>query len=329
MNKNIHPYQISLGVVGLGLMGSSIVTALLVAGHRVIAIAPLPEDLTLGPLRIKQDLERCAQSGLLKESVAECLTHLTVTDNYSQLAPCQLVLECVIEKIEIKETVFAKISQYVSKDTILGSNTSAIPISTLQTFVTHPERFIGIHWAEPAYLTRFLEITCGRQTDPEKAEWVLTLAHGWGKEPTLLRKDLRGFITNRLMYAVYRELFYLVENGEASLEDVDKAFRYDAGSWMTLMGIFRRMDYLGLKDYSEILSRTFPQLCNSEMVPAVMQKMVDINARGVQNARGLYEYTEEEARQWEDAFAQFNQEIYQLSLKYPLHQLEYQNRNGY
>lgn len=323
MNKIVHPHEISLGVVGLGLMGSSIVVALLAAGHQVVAIAPRADDLHEGPPRIKQDLQRCAQSGLLKGPVSKYLEQLTISDDYSLLTPCRLVLECVIEKIEIKKSVFTTISSYVAADAIIGSNTSAIPISTLQQYVPHPERFLGIHWAEPAYLTRFLEITCGTQTDHQKAEWVQALAHGWGKEPTLLRKDLRGFITNRLMYAVYRELFHLVENGKATLEDVDKAFRYDAGSWMTLMGIFRRMDYLGLKDYGEILTRTFPQLSNSDKVPAVMQKMVDTNARGVQNALGLYEYTEEEARQWEEAFAVFNQEIYELSLKYPLHQLEY------
>ncbi|GAA4464510.1 3-hydroxyacyl-CoA dehydrogenase [Nibrella saemangeumensis] len=321
MDEKVNPHNIKVGVVGIGLMGSSIIVALLMAGHHVIAIAPLPDDKVLGPARVKDDLTRCAQSGLLEGAIDHYLDRLTIAGDYGMLASCSLVLECVIEQLAIKESVFKQISAHVDTAAIIGSNTSAIPISTLQQFVPDPGRFLGIHWAEPAYLTRFLEITCGRQTDITTAEWVMSLAHGWGKEPTLLRKDIRGFITNRLMYAVYREIFSLLESGKASLDDVDKAFRYDAGSWMTLMGIFRRMDYLGLQDYADILRTTFPQLSTTDEVPAVMQEMVDSNARGVQNARGLYAYTDEEARQWEEAFAHFNREIYHLSLQYPSHQL--------
>ncbi len=119
------------------------------------------------------------------------------------------------------------------------------------------------------------------------------------------------------MYAVYREAFAIVENGEASLEDVDKAFRYDAGSWMTFMGLFRRMDYQGLQDYPEIFKNIFPKLSNSEEVPPLMQQMIAIKTRGTQHAQGLYDYTPEEARQWEEAFAVFNQEIFNLAARYP------------
>ncbi|WP_353719948.1 3-hydroxyacyl-CoA dehydrogenase family protein [Dyadobacter sp. 676] len=165
-------------------------------------------------------------------------------------------------------------------------------------------------------MTRFLEITCGGQTDPRFAEQVFEMAHHWGKEPTLLKKDIRGFITNRLMYAVYREIFHQLEAGNATREEIDKAFRYDAGSWMTLMGIFRRLDYMGLNDYEKILARIFPQLDNSTDVPAVMQRMVREGARGVHNNLGLYPYENGEGRRWDEAFARFNQEIRDLAEEY-------------
>src|SRR5690606_35200374 len=228
---------------------------------------------------------------------------LTISEDYSVLHDCNLVVECIIEDIEIKKAVFKKILAAVGKDTVLASNTSAIPISILQTFIAYPERFIGIHWAEPAFATRFLEIICGEKTAPGTAEWVFELAYQWGKEPTLLRKDIRGFITNRLMYSVYREALTLVENGQATIEDADKAFRYDAGSWMTLMGIFRRMDFMGLENQLETFNTIFPTLSNTEKVPEIMQKMVDIQARGTHNAKGLYPYTEEESIKWDKAFA--------------------------
>lgn len=304
-----------VGVVGLGLMGSSIVAALLIAGHPVRAIAPIASEAPEAPERIAGQLRQCRHAGLIG-STQPYLAALAISEDYSTLAGSELVIECVIEKPEIKSAVYQKITNAVGAECIIGSNTSAIPISELQKFVQTPARFLGIHWAEPAFMTRFLEITCGEQTDPVFAGRVFEMAHGWGKEPTLLKKDIRGFITNRLMYAVYREIFHQIESGRATREDVDKAFRYDAGSWMTLMGIFRRMDYVGLKDYETILARIFPQLGNSTDVPEIMQQMVREGARGVHNDRGLYPYELGEGSQWDETFARFNHEIHDLAAEY-------------
>lgn len=317
MNNKVELKNIEVGVVGLGLMGSSIIVSLLIAGHPVKAIAPIPEDMELAATRIREQLIHCRKSGLLNGPVDHYESKLDITQDYRKLKNCDIVFECVIENIEIKASVYKKIAKEISTDAIIATNTSAIAISILQQLVPHPERFIGIHWAEPAYATRFMEITCGADTCADYAEWIFDIAHQWGKEPTLLRKDIRGFITNRLMYAVYREIFHLVDQGRATIEDVDKAFRYDAGSWMTLMGIFRRMDFIGLADNTEILKTIFPGLCNADKVPPLMQKMVDKNARGTQNLIGLYKYTKKDAKDWEDAFAMFNKDIFQLASFYP------------
>lgn len=319
--KQFSTAEIEIGVVGLGLMGSSIVVALLIAGHPVKAIAPIPSDMEHASDYIRDQLIDCDQSGLLKGSVDDHMSMLTISEAYTHLRKCSIVMECVVEIIEIKEQVYRKILAVVGKSAIVASNTSAIPISELQKGIDNPGRFLGIHWAEPAFVTRFLEITCGTETSLHYAEWVLALAHQWGKEPTLLRRDIRGFITNRLMYAAYRELFHLVEMGFTTIEDADKAFRYDAGSWITLMGIFRRMDFTGLEDSTEILKAILPTLSNIETVPPLMQKMIDINARGTQNLVGLYDYTSKEAKQWEEAFAHFNKDIYELASFYPLRKM--------
>lgn len=314
---DIKTSEISVGVVGLGLMGSSIVVSLLIAGHPVKAIAPIPDDILAAPERINNHLAHCERAGLLTMPPDFYLQQLTITEDYSELNNCKLVLECVIELEVVKKAVYKKIESVVDNEAIIATNTSAIPITELQQYVNRPDRFMGIHWSEPSYMTRFMEITCGQGTTEEYAGWVFELAHHWGKEPTLLKKDLRGFVTNRLMYAIYREGLHLVENGEATLEDVDKAFRYDAGSWMMLMGIFRRMDFLGLKNYKEILKNTFPKLSNEEKIPVIMQEMVDAKARGTQSVKGLYPYSPEEAKKWDESFALFNEEIFHLAKSYP------------
>lgn len=317
MNRSTNPEAIEVGVVGLGLMGSSIVVSLLMAGHSVKAVAPISADREPAQSRILGHLEECRQAGLLKEEPSAYEENLQLTEAYGTLANCDLVFECVMEDLRIKASVYEKISGVVRADAVIASNTSAIAITTLQSLLPHPERFLGVHWAEPAYATRFMEITCGEKTRMDCAEWIVALAHRWGKEPTLLRKDVRGFITNRLMYAAYREIMHLVEAGCISMEDADKAFRYDAGSWITLMGIFRRMDYTGLKDWTGILKNSLPALSNESRVPPVMQRMVDTNARGTQNLKGLYAYSSSEAKAWEEAFAAFNKEIFRLAALYP------------
>lgn len=316
--------EITIGVVGLGLMGSSIVASLLISGHKVVALAPLAIDKEGAFDKINGQLRQGEEAGILDKSMAQYLVNLSISEDYSDLKQCLIVMECVIEDIKIKEEVFKKITENVSATTIIGTNTSAIPISELQQLVVHPERFIGIHWSEPAFLTRFLEITCGNQTSQDNADKVFTLAHQWGKEPTLLKKDIRGFITNRLMYAVYREIFQILDTQQASKEDLDKAFRYDAGSWMTLMGIFRRMDYEGLADYATICTALFPKLSNSEEVPAEMQAMVNNIAKGIHNEIGLYSYSHQEAQHWERAFASFNKEILLLASEFSAENVEKQ-----
>ncbi|MFD1631298.1 3-hydroxyacyl-CoA dehydrogenase family protein [Pseudopedobacter beijingensis] len=306
-----------IGIIGLGLMGSSIITSLLISGYHVKAIAPIPNEAESGKSRVKELLAICAQSRLIEDEETY-LSKLTVSENYADLSNCLLALECVIEQIEIKKIVYDQIAQYIHPEAIIASNTSAIPISVLQKLVPNPARFMGIHWAEPAYSTRFLEITCGDKTDVTKAEVVYQAAHEWGKEPTLLRKDIRGFITNRLMYAVYREGLDLIESGEAKKEDTDKAFKYDVGSWITYMGIFKRMGYEGLKNKAVIIQNLLPNLSQITHVPKIMEEIVNQKGRGIYNQIGLYKYTADDCKVWEKEFADFIDDISRLAAKFPV-----------
>jgi 3-hydroxybutyryl-CoA dehydrogenase len=318
MEYQIVPEKMPVGIVGLGLMGCSITACLLMAGHPVIAVAPVAADLQHAEQRVTAHLNRSAAEGLTTKTPAACLEQLIITEKYAQLATCVLVIECTLENLVIKKSVYEKIEAAIPEDALLTSNTSAIPISILQGQVQHPERFFGLHWAEPSHTTRFLEVICGDKSDISKGEYLYAISHYWGKEPTLVRKDIRGFITNRLMYAMYREAFYLVENGYATVEDVDRACRNNAGYWMTLVGIFRWMDLTGVQAYHTVMKDLFPTLNNTTEVPPLIDELVKSGARGVANAKGFYEYTPEEAKMWEETFAAFSYEIRKLALKYPV-----------
>jgi len=317
MDNKIVPQEIEIGVVGLGLMGCSICTCLLMAGHAVIAVAPIPIDLVHAENRIRKHLTKSIEENLIKGDLSSYLSKLTITEDYGQLKNCALVIECTIENIDIKKVVYNKIENVITKDALLVSNTSAIPISILQQQTNLPNRFFGLHWAEPSHTTRFLEIICGNQSDVSLGENLYDLSHFWGKEPTLVRKDIRGFITNRLMYAMYREACSLVENGYATIEDVDRACRNNPGYWMTLVGVFRWMDLTGVPAYHTVMKDLFPTLSNSTEVPKLIDDIVKDGGKGVLNAKGFYNYTEEEAKLWEETFTEFSYEIRKLALKYP------------
>ncbi|UFH54524.1 3-hydroxyacyl-CoA dehydrogenase family protein [Spirosoma sp. KNUC1025] len=313
----MNPAEIPVGVVGLGLMGCSIVTCLLMAGHPVVAIAPIPGDMATAEPRVRTHLMNSLHEGLITDSPETYFERLQITEDYGLLKNCRLVIECTLENVDIKKAVYAKIEAVVSSETIITSNTSAIPISLLQRQTQLPARFLGLHWMEPSHTTRFLEIICGDLSDVQYAEWLYELSQLWAKEPTLVRKDIRGFITNRLMYAMYREAFNLVENGYATVEDVDRAVRNSAGFWMMLAGVFRWMDLTGVPAYHTVMKDLFPTLSNRTDVPALIDDIVKAGGKGVLNAQGFYEYTPEEAEAWQKTYEEFSYDIRRLALKYP------------
>jgi len=145
----------------------------------------------------------------------------------------------------------------------------------------------------------------------------MKFARSWGKEPSLLRRDIRGFLTNRIFYAMLREAFYLVERGYATPADIDRSLRNDLGYWITFAGPFRMMDLMGLPAFEVVMRDLFPDLHCSKRVPAFMKKLVRSGARGISNQSGFYRYTPAQAKRWERLFLQFSYEIRALAQRYP------------
>lgn len=301
----------------MGLMGTSIAACLLAAGHRVSCVEPKPEQRRTARSRLLEHLREGRSHGVVRASPAELIGHVTISGDFRSLQHVAIVIESTVEDLAVKREVLKKIEEAVSARTLIGSNTSAIPVTELQAGADHPERILGLHWAEPAHVTRFMEVICGKATSIRNALRVMRLARYWRKEPSLLRKDIRGFITNRIMYAMIREAFYLVESGYATVADVDRSLRNDLGYWITFAGPFRFMDITGIGTYATVMEDLLPDLDCSTKVPRLMRKVVGSGARGVSNAKGFYRYTPAQARRWERLFLQFSYEIRALAEKYP------------
>lgn len=304
------------GVVGLGLMGSSIVACLLAAGHRVIAVDTDAKRRKQAIPRILKYLVEMRGERLLRKRPEQVIRKLEVVETLAGLVECAIVIEAIFEDLEAKRSVIRSVEACVKKTAIIGSNTSAIPVTILQAEARVPGRVVGIHWAEPAHITRFMEVIRGDRTTPAVAKRVIALAEKWGKEPTLVRRDIRGFITNRIMYAMIREALYLVDSGIATPADVDRSVRNDMGYWLTFAGPFRFMDLTGLPAYAAVMRDLLPELdCSAKLSPS-MRELVESGAEGIANRRGFYRYTPAQAKRWQQEFLRFTYDIRRVATKY-------------
>lgn len=310
------PGNIDVAVVGLGLMGRSIAACLLGAGHRVTGITNGIASGDECRQRVREFLDEMVAEEIAQETAAALIDRFCVSASYPDIAGCSIVFESVTEDTELKHNIFREIESVVSASTIIATNTSAIPITLLQSNARHPERFVGIHWDEPAHITRFMEIIPGEVTAPEFVDRVVLLTPFWNKEASVLKRDIRGFITNRISYAMFREACHLVESGACTVEDVDRSLRNDVGWWIPFAGPFRYMDLMGVDAYYRVMRDLLSDLSTSSEVPPLMRRVIESGGRGISNGHGFYRYTGEEARRWQERFQDFNRKIRRLTAEY-------------
>jgi 3-hydroxybutyryl-CoA dehydrogenase len=308
---------VDVAVIGLGLMGRSIVACLLAAGHRVVG---LTNDLTASaeaPARVREMLTQMHAEGLLDGAAETVMHRFAMSAAMQDIAGCSIVFESVTEDVDLKRDIVRQFESVVADSAIFATNTSAIPVSELQEDARHPERILGIHWHDPAHVTRFMEIIPGKETRTEYVARIMTLAPSWGKEPSVLKREIRGFISNRISYAMFREACHLVDSGVCGVEDVDHAMRNDVGWWMPFAGPFRYMDLMGVEAYYRVMKDLLPDLTSSPDVPALIKEVVEGGGRGISNGRGFYRYTTEEAAAWEARYTEFSYKMRQLTAEYP------------
>jgi len=294
----------TIGVAGLGLLGRGIAACFLGHGFRVIGFTrrePTHEEARRYIAQAMQDL--VAHAGFPAALVEEWVGRYTPVDSCETFGRCDFVVESVVEDLAAKRRVFDELEAVVRPDVPIASNTSALPVTGLQQGRKHPERFLGMHWAEPAHATRFMELIRGERTSDAVFEAVAALARRIGKEPSLVRKDVPAFIVNRLGYALYREALYLLEQGVADVETIDRSCRNALGLWSTICGPFRWIDISGGPAlYARAIEGVLPSLSNATELTDEMKELVKADARGITNGRGFYQYTEEEAQRWEELF---------------------------
>lgn len=294
----------AVGIVGLGLLGRGIAACLLGYGFRVVGYSRQEATREEADNYIKTAIdELIARGGYDPQLRHRWRDHYLATNSYDDLATCELVIESVVEDVEIKGQVFQQIEQVVEPSALIATNTSALPISLLQQRLARPERFLGMHWAEPAYATRFLELIRGEATSDETLRRAEQLGRRVGKDPSIVLKDVPGFIVNRLAYAMYREACHLLETGVADAATIDRSFRNAAGMWAPMCGPLRWIDITGGPAlYAKAMAAVVDNLSNATEVPAALQQLADADARGVLNGRGFYQYEPGDQEKWQNKF---------------------------
>jgi 3-hydroxybutyryl-CoA dehydrogenase len=291
----------SVGVIGLGFLGRGIAASLLAAGLRVIAVESQQQALVEARRYIENAIaEIVSHGGMLAQEAVPWTERYSASTSLADLKCCPFVIESVTEDLAVKRSLFDELEGMVAADVPIASNTSALPITLLQQARKYPSRFLGMHWTEPAYATRFLEIIRGDHTSDAAIDAAMELGRVTEKEPCIVNQDIPGFIANRLGYAMYREAANLLELGIADIETIDRVSCNAFGTWAAFCGPFRWIDITGGPElYAKAMTGVLPTLSAPSEVPSSFRERRERGERGTINGRGFYTYQEGDAERWQ------------------------------
>lgn len=281
----------NIGIIGAGTMGVGIAQVAATAGCKVVlfdANAPQIDKALSGLEKTLQKLVDKAK--ISQEKATEIRNNIVKGEALQDLQDSDLVIEAIIENKDIKTKVFTELETYVSEDCIIGSNTSSISITSLGAELKKPERFIGIHFFNPAPLMPLVEIIPSLLTEKSLPEKMYSLMKEWGKMP-VIAKDIPGFIVNRIARPYYGEGLRIVEENIATPEQVDEAMR-TLGNFK--MGPFELMDLIGVDVNFAVTTTVYKDyFYDPKYKPSLLQqRMAEAKLHGRKTGKGFYDYSE-------------------------------------
>ena len=280
----------TVGVVGAGQMGSGIAHVAALGGFRVVLTDANPHTAERGRESIARNLKRQQDKGLISAGVGqETLARISLGTEVSQFASCQLVIEAVVEREDVKAAVFRELDGVVSEGAVLASNTSSISITRLAAATGRPDRVIGMHFMNPVPMMELVEVIRGMATSRETFALVESVARRMGKKPVEVN-DFPGFVSNRVLMPMINEAIFAVYEGVASAEAVDEVMKL---GMRHPMGPLALADLIGLDTCLAILRVLHEGFGDPKYRPCpLLVKMVDAGWLGRKSGRGFYNYNE-------------------------------------
>jgi 3-hydroxybutyryl-CoA dehydrogenase len=277
-----------VGVVGLGTMGAGIAEVLARSGLDVVAVEHDAAGVERAKSHLAASTSRAVQRGKLTEDeVTALLGRITTGTDLVAVADCDLVVEAIPERMELKRELFAQLDQLVSEDAVLATNTSALSVTELATGTSRPSRVVGLHWFNPAPVMDLVEVVRTVVTDPSVVEDIEALVARVGKTD-VTAGDRAGFIANALLFGYLNNAVRMYESRYASREDIDAAMRFGCGH---PMGPLALLDLIGLDSAYEILQTMYAQSRDHLHAPApILKQYVTAGLLGRKTGRGFYTY---------------------------------------
>jgi 3-hydroxybutyryl-CoA dehydrogenase len=278
-----------LAVIGAGLMGSGIAQVSAQAGWDVVLRDVTGEALTRGTDGIKASFDKFVSKGKLDAAdAAAALARITTTTDLDAAADADVVVEAVFEKIEVKQELFGRLDVLVKDETILASNTSAIPITKIAAATGRPERVVGTHFFSPVPMMALCELVRGHRTSDETLAAAREFAESVGKTCVVVNRDVAGFVTTRLISALVVEAAKLQESGVATAEDIDTACKLGFGH---AMGPLATADLTGVDILLHASENIYTESRDPKFAPPEsMRRMVDAGDIGRKSGRGYYDH---------------------------------------
>ena len=277
-----------IAVIGAGLMGHGIAQVFALAGHDVTIYDSVQATLDSAKARILTNLKDLGDD----RKAAERIT--PVVELAVAVREADYVVEAVLENLPLKQKLFAEIEQHVRPDTILSSNTSVIPITKIMEGLKRRERALGTHWWNPPFLVPLVEVIETQWTSPQAVDFAIKLHVAAGKKPAHVRKDVPGFIGNRLQHALWREAISLVENGICDAETVDNVIKSAFGRRLAVLGPLENADMVGTDLTLAIHQTVLPDIDSRPGPSPYLEKLVKDGKFGFKSGEGFRKWSPEQ-----------------------------------
>lgn len=283
-----------IAIIGSGVMGSGIAQSFAVSGY-FVTINDIKEELLYhAQNRISENLSLLIEEGALTDREKQgALANITYSvDLEGAVRDADFIIEAIPEVIELKLNLYQQLEEIIKPDAIVASNTSTFPISQLMEKASFAERMVITHFFNPGHLVPLVEIVQHDETKPEIVKTTMDLMRKIGKSPILLKKEIAGFIANRLQTALMREAFYLLKEGVADAEDIDTAITAGPGFRWAFTGPIEIADFGGLDTWQRVFDNVSPVLDQSKEAPDLIRDLVAEGKLGTKSGEGIFTYKE-------------------------------------